>query len=159
MSVIALAPLLACMPALAEEPDAKSIPKPILMLGLFCNSALSALKTPFEANPAAPPWQATGSKLESLKILMNKLDTTDAAYEKSIRDKAITTEEAKFIKFSAVHESGQWLININHSCTRSNLAVQDYESCLKETNTEIYKCYRVMIDGVHAMDKSSATKN
>jgi hypothetical protein len=144
--------------ALAEEPDAKSIPKPMLMLGLFCNSALSAMKSSFETNPAAPPWLATGSKLETIKDLMSKLDATDAPYEKAIKDQAITAEEAKFIKFSALHESGQWLINISQSCAAQNLAPQAYETCLKETNSEVYKCYRHIIDGLQAKDKSSSIK-
>lgn len=150
--------LITSAPAIAQEADAKSIPKPILMLGLFCNSALSSLKTHFEVQPGAPPWLATGSKLESIKILMNKLDTTDGPYEKAIRDHAISADEAKFIKFSAIHESEQWLINITSSCVSTNLSTQDYEACLKETNSEVYKCYRIIIDAVQAMAKSSPAK-
>lgn len=143
---------------LAEEPDAKSIPKPILMLGLFCNSALSSMKSAFETNPAALPWLATDSKMKQITTLMNKVDITDAPYEKAIRDKAITAEEAKFIKFSAQHESGQWLININHSCAAPRLAPESYEKCLKETNSEVYKCYRTIIDGIQVIGKSSSDK-
>jgi hypothetical protein len=128
------------------------------MLGLFCYSSLSTLKNPFEANPSALPWRASGSRQEAIQNLMSKLDPTDAAYEKAIRDQAISAPEAKFIKFSAVHESEQWLKNINISCAAPNLAPQDYEPCLKETNSEVYKCYRQIIDAVQAANKSSATK-
>ncbi len=89
---------------------------------------------------------------------MQKLDPTDAAYEKAIRDQAMTAEEAKFIKFSAIHESEQWLKNINISCATPNLAPNDYESCLKETNSEVYKCYRQIIDAIQPNGKSSAVK-
>lgn len=157
-AALVMALMMSCATALADEPDAKSVPKPILMLGLFCNSALSAMKAPFEANPLAPPWLATGSRLESIKTLMNKLDTSDAPYEKAIRDRAITAEEAQFMKFSAQHESGQWLTNINQSCVSPNFQMQEYETCLKETNSEIYKCYRIIIDSVQSMGKSPAAK-
>lgn len=143
-----------CAPAMATEPDTKSIPKPILMLGLFCNSTLGALKTKFEANPSAPPWRSMGSKQEAIRALLQKLDTSDAAYEKAVRDQAITPGEAKFIKFSAVHEAEQWLNNINQSCASPDLPSADYESCLKETNSEIYKCYHQVIDAAQSMSKS-----
>lgn len=144
--------------AFAEEPDAKSIPKPILMLGLFCNSALFAMKSSFETNPAALPWLATGAKVDEIKSLMNKIDATDAPYEKAIRDHAITEDEAKFLKFSALHEAEQWIKNINQSCATPNHAPQVYEACLKETNSEIYKCYRHIIDSMQAIGKSSSDK-
>lgn len=145
--------------AKAEETDAKSIPKPILMLGLFCNSALSILKIQFEANPSAPPWKAVGSRKDMISVLMRNLITDDSAYQKAIRDQALTPGEAQFIKYSAIHESEQWLKNINNSCITPNLSSEDYEACLKETNSEIYKCYRQIIDSALAMRKSQTKKD
>lgn len=144
--------------SIADETDSKSIPKPILMLGLYCNSALSALKTQFEADPAAIPWRAVGKREESIRIQMQKLDTSDRSYDKAIRDQALSPEEARFIKFSAIHESLQWLNNTRHSCITADSQSADYEACLKETNSEIYKCYRQIIDAAQKMIESSPMK-
>lgn len=132
--------------AAANEPDAKSIPKSILMLGLYCNSANTTLKEDFERNPINLPWRAEGKKKEIIGSLMEKLDLNNLGYAKAVRDKAITQEEANFIRFIALHEANQWLINIKLICNEHLSSENDYEACLKETNSEIYKCYRQIID-------------
>jgi hypothetical protein len=134
------------LPSSAEEPDSKSIPKPILMLGLYCNSAMSTLKGRFEANPSAPPWRAEGPLKEAILGLIQKLDLNDLGYAKAVKDKALTPAEAQFLKFSAVHEADHWLNNITKSCSNPSLTAKEYDLCLKETNSETYKCYRQIID-------------
>ena len=148
-----------CTYAVADLTDAKSIPKPILMMGLYCNSALSALKNQFEADPTAIPWKAVaGKKQEAIRYLLQKLDTSDGSYDKAIRDRALSPEEARFIKFSAVHESMQWLNNIRLSCVSADPQSTDYEACLKESNSEIYKCYRQIIDAAQTIIKLAPIK-
>lgn len=140
--------------ALADEPDSKSIPKSILMLGLYCNSANSTLKERFENNPTNLPWRAEGKKKGAIHGLMDKLDLNDLGYAKAVRDKAITQEEANFIKFLAIHEANQWLVNINVNCNNHLSSENAYEACLKEANSEIYKCYRQIIDAAIILMKS-----
>lgn len=53
--------------ATKPEPNAKGIPKPVLMLGLFCNSALIAIKGQFLAKPRALPWSAYGAIEKKLR--------------------------------------------------------------------------------------------
>lgn len=142
----------------AEEPDAKSIPKPILMLGLYCNSANSTLKGRFEANPTAPPWRAEGPKKEAILNLMQKLDLNDLGYAKAVKDKALTADEAQFLKFTAVHESDQWLKNVIKSCSDPALTAEEYDLCLKDSNSEIYKCYRQIIDAAQIITKLQGIK-
>lgn len=143
---------------LAEEPDSKSIPKPMLMLGLYCNSSLSSLKGRFEANPSAPPWRAEGAKKEAILNLMQNLDLNDLGYAKAVKDKALKADEAQFLKFTAVHETEQWLNNIIRSCSNPELTAEDYDMCLKETNSEIYKCYRQIIDAAQNLIKTQGNK-
>jgi hypothetical protein len=143
---------------IAEEPDAKSIPKPILMLGLYCNSSLSTLKGRFETNPSAPPWRAEGARKDVLLSLMQKLDLNDLGYAKAVKDKAFTAGEAQFVKFTAVHETDQWLNNITKSCSKPEFTAEYYDLCLKEANSEIYKCYRQMNDTAQAILKAQGVK-
>jgi hypothetical protein len=142
----------------AQEPDSKSIPKPVLMLGLYCNSAMSTLKGRYEANPSAPPWRAEGAKKDVILGLMQKLDLNDLGYAKAVKDKALTASEAQFIKFSAVHETEQWLGNITKSCSRPEFTAEHYDPCLKEANSEIYKCYRQINDAAQAILKAQGIK-
>ncbi len=130
----------------AEEPDAKSIPKPILMLALYCNTAMASLKERFEKNPLALPWRADGKKKAAIFNIMQRLDLNDTGYTKAVRDEALTANEAHFLKLSAVHEASQWIVNISHACTKPDISTDDYETCLKESNSEIYKCYSQIID-------------
>lgn len=140
--------------AAANEPDAKTIPKSILMLGLYCNSANATLKQRFEAMPADLPWRAEGKKKEAIQTLMDKLDPNGLGYAKAVRDRALTQEEANFLKFTAIHETDQWFNNINISCKRHVSSEDEYEACLKEANSEIYKCYRQIIDAAMVIIKS-----
>jgi hypothetical protein len=142
----------------AEEPDSKSIPKPILMLGLYCNSAMSTLKGRFEANPSAPPWRAEGARRDVILSLMQNLDLNDLGYAKAIKDKAFTAAEAQFVKFSAVHEADHWLVNITKTCSKPELTAEDYDTCLKEANSETYKCYRQIYDAAQAILKAQGVK-
>ncbi len=142
----------------AEELDSKSIPKPILMLGLYCNSAMSTLKGRFESNPAAPPWRAEGPRKEAIFGLLQRLDLNDLGYAKAVKDKALTPSEAQFLKFSAVHEADQWINNIIRTCSDPSVSAEDYDYCLKETNSEIYKCYRQIIDAAQAITKAQGVK-
>jgi hypothetical protein len=145
-------------PCSAEEPDSKSIPKPILMLGLYCNSAMSTLKGRFKSNPSAPPWRAEGASKDAILGLLQKLDLNDLGYAKAVKDKALTPGEAQFLKFSAVHEADHWLNNITKSCANPSLTAEEYDLCLKETNSETYKCYRQIIDAAKIITKSKGIK-
>lgn len=132
--------------AAKPEPNAKDIPKPVLMLGLFCNSAMVSIKGQLLANPRALPWRADGTKERKIAELLNKLDPSDAGYVKSVKDGALTEGEAKFLKFKATHEAIDWAKNISRIC---NLPADNggaYEQCLQEVNSEIFKCYRQIME-------------
>ncbi len=132
--------------ATKTEPNAKDIPKPVLMLGLFCNSALVAIKGQYLANPRALPWRADATTEQKITELLNKLDASDGGYVKSVKDGALTEGEAKFLQFNATHEAVDWAKNINRICNRPDDSGGAYEQCLKEVNSEIFKCYRQIMD-------------
>lgn len=134
-------------------PDAKSIPKPILLLGLYCNSSKIVMKKGFELDPSAPPWYATGATEQNISKLMKLIDINDSGYTKAIADGAITSHEANFIKYSATHETELWLKNIRNSCTRYLGNSTEYDNCLKDNNSEIYKCYRQVKDLINITKK------
>jgi hypothetical protein len=134
--------------AAKPEPNAKDIPKPVLMLGLFCNSALVAIKGQFLTNPRALPWRADATTEQKITELLNKLDPSDAGYVKSVKDGALTEGEAKFLKFNATHEAVDWVKNINRICNAPADNGGGGELCLKEVNSEIFKCYRQIMDQV-----------
>lgn len=131
-----------------SEPSAKGIPKPVLMLGLFCNSALVAIKGQYLANPRALPWRADGAREKKITELLNKLDASHGGYVKSVKDGALTEGEAKFLHFNATHEAVDWAKNINRICNQHADEGGAYELCLKEVNSEIFKCYRQIMDQV-----------
>ena len=131
-----------------SEPSAKDIPKPVLMLGLFCNSALVAIKGQYLANPRTLPWRADATTEKKITELLNKLDASDGGYVKSVKDGALTEGEAKFLKFKATHEAVDWAKNINRICNGPADHGGAYELCLKEVNSEIFKCYRQIMDQV-----------
>ncbi len=134
--------------AAKTEPNAKDIPKPVLMLGLFCNSALVAMKAQYLANPRALPWKADGVTEKKISELFNKLDPSNSGYIKSVKDKALTEGEANFLNFNASHEATAWVKNVNRICANPSMGSVEYEQCLKEVNTEIFKCYRQIMDQV-----------
>lgn len=131
-----------------ELPDAKSIPKPILMLGLYCNSAKIVMKKRFDLDPTAPPWYAVGRKKEEIDGLFKIVDMNDSGYAKSVNDTALTRDEANFIKFTATHEATLWLKNIYVSCSIYPDNSYEYDTCLQDNNSEIYKCYRQLKDQI-----------
>jgi hypothetical protein len=131
-----------------NEPNAKDIPKPVLMLGLFCNSALVAIKGDFQTNPRALPWKADGIREKKIAEIFNKLDAKNSGYIKSVNDKALTEGEAHFLHFNADHEARDWVRNVNRICANPAMGSYEYEQCLKEVNSEIYKCYRQVMDQI-----------
>ena len=133
------------------EPNAKDIPKSVLMLGLFCNSALVAIKGQYLTNPRALPWRADGVREKKITELLNKLDPSDAGYVKSVKDGALTEGEARFLKFNATHEAVDWVKNINRICNAPADNGGGGEMCLKEVNSEIFKCYRQIMDQVKSL--------
>lgn len=137
----------------AEEPtksvpNAKDIPKPVLMLGLFCNSALVAIKGQYLANPRALPWKADGDAEKKIAELLSMLDPNNSGYVKSVKDGALTQAEASFLNFNASHEAVDWVKNVNRICSDPAIHGGEYELCLKEVNSEIFKCYRQIMDQV-----------
>ncbi len=134
--------------AAKTEPNAKDIPKPVLMLGLFCNSALVAIKGEYLANPHALPWKADGVAEKKITELLSKLDPNNSGYVKSVKDGALTQAEANFLNFNASHEAVDWVKNVRHICANFAAESGEYEQCLKEVNSEIFKCYRQIMDQV-----------
>lgn len=151
--IIATAALLLLRPACGQvvgspEPDSKDIPKPILILGLYCNSAMGSIKSKFDDKPDALPWKANNQTRSKISAILEKLDFNGWGYAKAIKDKAIKESEAEFIKFTAIHETSDWMKNIQRNCQDPTLSGPDYEKCLQETNTEVYKCYKQIIDRI-----------
>lgn len=135
-------------PAIAIDPDAKSIPKPILMLGMYCNSSGIEMKNHYDINHMSLPWIAYGPKEKAFNSVFASLDFQGWGYTKSIKDKALTQNEIKFLVLTAKQETAVWLTAITNSCTKLH-GTEDYESCLKGINTEVYKCYQQLIDKVN----------
>lgn len=92
----------------AEEPDAKSIPKAILMLGLYCNAANIVLKPLYERSPLAPPWNAQGKRAEAFAKVFSGLDFQYWGNGKAIKDKALTQNEVTFLNLTAQKEAKIW---------------------------------------------------
>jgi hypothetical protein len=134
--------------AVKTEPNSKDIPKPVLMLGLFCNSALVAIKGQYLANPRALPWKADGAAEKKITELLGKLDPNNSGYAKAVKDGALTQDEANFLNYNASHEAVDWVKNVRYICAATATLGGEYEQCLKEVNSEIFKCYRQIMDQV-----------
>lgn len=137
----------------APEPDAKSVPKSVLMLGMYCNSAKIEMKNHFDANPAALPWVATGCKVAALNSVFSKLDFQGGGYAKSIKDKALTSGENKFLVLTAEKDAKIWLASLG-SCGKI-YGGDEYETCLQNINSEVYKCYLQVQDQLNVITKNS----
>lgn len=128
-------------PAQAGEPDAKSIPKPILMLGLYCNAANIVLKPFYERAPLAPPWRAQGKRAEAFNKVFSGLDFQHWGNAKAIKDKALTEREVMFLILTAQKEAKIWGEHASPQCGLLREADQ-IEGCLRNLNSEVFKCFQ-----------------
>jgi hypothetical protein len=136
----------------AEEPDAKSIPKAILMLGLYCNAANIVLKPYYERAPLAPPWNAQGKRAEAFAKAFSGLDFQYWGNGKAIKDKALTEQEVMFLYLTAQKDAKIWGEHATPQC--GFLHVEDQiETCLRNLNSEVYKCFKQIDDQVKALTK------
>ena len=90
------------------EGDAKSIPKAILMLGLYCNAANIVLKPFYERAPLAPPWNAKGKRADAFAKVFSGLDFNYGGNAKTLKDKALTQGEVTFLNLTAQREAKIW---------------------------------------------------
>ena len=104
------------------------------------------MKKRFDLDPTAPPWHAVDRKKVEIDRILKIVDVNDSGYAKAVNDNALTSHEANFIKFTATHEAETWLKNINASCSRYPDKSDQYDTCLQENKSEIYKCYRQVND-------------
>ena len=149
---VALLFLALCPFSQANEPDAKSIPKAILMLGLYCNAANIELKRFYERAPLAPPWNAQGKRAEAFAKVFSSLDFNLWGNAKAISDKALTQKEVLFLNLTAQKEAKIWG---EHATTQCGLLhnPQDIENCLRNLNSEVFKCFQELNYRVDALTK------
>lgn len=136
--------------ARAEEPDAKSIPKPILMLGLYCNAANIVLKPYYERTPLAPPWNASGKRAEAFTKVFSALDFQYWGNAKAIKDKALSEREVTFLHLTAEREAKIWG---DHATSQCGLLYEreESEACLRNLNSEVFKCFQQLNNQVKAL--------
>lgn len=139
--------LVSCGFGHAQEVDAKSIPKPILMLGLYCNAANIELKKYYEHAPLAPPWNAQGKRAESFSKVFAALDYKLWGNDKAIRDKALTQSEVLFLNLTAQKEAKIWGEQSTPKCGLL-YKKEEVNSCLRDLNSEVYKCFQQLNDQV-----------
>lgn len=137
-------------PARAEEPDAKSIPKAILMLGLYCNAANIVLKLFYERSPLAPPWRAQGRRAHAFQKVFSGLDFQYWGNAKAIRDKALSEREVTFLILTAQKEAKIWGEHATPQCGFLSEA-GEIDACLRNLNSEVYKCFQQLDSQVNAL--------
>jgi hypothetical protein len=138
--------------AQAEEVDAKSIPKAILMLGLYCNAANIVLKPFYERAPLAPPWNAQGNRAQAFTKVFSGLDFQYWGNAKAIKDKALTQGEVTFLNLTAQKEAKIWGEHATPQCGFLHETDQ-IEICLRNLNSEVFKCFKQLDDQVKALTK------
>ena len=138
--------------AQAEVPDAKSIPKAILMLGLYCNAANIVLKPYYERAPLAPPWRAQGKRAEAFQKIFSGLDFQYWGNAKAIKDKALTEREVTFLILTAQKEARIWGEHATQQCGLLH-EEDEIEACLRNLNSEVFKCFKQLDDQVKTLTK------
>jgi len=135
---------------LSQEVDAKSIPKSILMLGLYCNAANIELKAYYERAPLAPPWNAQGKRAETFAKVFAALDYKLWGNDKAIRDKALTHSEVLFLNLTAQKEAKIWGEQSTPKCGLLH-EKDEIDKCLRELNSEVYKCFQQLNERVEKL--------
>jgi len=152
--IVSLALLLVVNCAQAEVLDptsAKNIPKPILMLVLYCHAALDTLQGEVEKSPpsvALTPQkqQAVGRAFQLNKLELGILTPETKLFQlfhKSVEDKAITAGEAQFLEKTARKDATFWFVLAKEKCKKEIfLSLSEEENnCLKNLNSEMHKCF------------------
>jgi hypothetical protein len=144
-------------PAQAETVDptsAKSIAKPILMLMLYCHSALDTLAgevakdpKPSAADVSEKKWQAIRIIFDQYKIELGAPSAEgkklNQVYHKSVSDGAINEGEAQFLDLTARKDALLWYAFAKEKCKKqifSQLSEEEDE-CLNKLNSEMHKCF------------------
>ena len=137
--------LCAATPVCAAPPstDAKSIPKPILMLMLYCHSAIEEMRVAYTR-----PGQAAASKTPVVAALMAAFEQNrgelDGVYAKAVGDGAVTPNEGKFLDLTARKDAMLWVKFAGEKCagTLFDGGPPGDEQCLRDLNSEVFKCYQ-----------------
>lgn len=134
--------------ALAAPPstDARSIPKPILMLALYCHSAIEEMRVAYTRRHS----NVDVSKDQIFQAFMGVFDKNraelDGMYAKSVNDAAITANEGKFLDLTARKDTVLWVKFSGEKCAGPLFdggAPKD-EQCLRDINSEVFKCYQIV---------------
>jgi len=157
LTLAPLALLLALGSAHAETKDptsAKSIAKPILMLMLYCHSALDTLADDVAKDPKPSLFEVDEKRQKAIAMVFdrNKLElgekyihTTQLnhLYQKSVEDGAIVFGEAKFLDLTARKDAKLWYVFAKEKCKKQIFAKrsEDEDDCLKKLNSEMHKCF------------------
>lgn len=142
-------------PAVAAPPstDAKSIPKPILMLALYCHSAIEEMRVAYTQKRKATDI----AKDQSISALMGAFDRNraelDGMYAKAVGDQAITPNEGKFLDLTARKDAVFWLKFSGEKCPGPLFddGPPKDEQCLRDINSEVFKCYQIVNDQAGAL--------
>lgn len=120
------------------------------MLGLYCNAANIVLKPLYERAPLAPPWNAKGRRAEAFNKVFSGLDFQYWGNAKSIKDKALTEREVTFLILTAQKEAKIWGEHATPQCGLLQ-ELGDIDACLRNLNSEVYKCFQQLNDQVNAL--------
>jgi hypothetical protein len=142
-----------CALAQTPEPDAKSIPKAILMLGLYCNAANIVLKPFYERAPLAPPWRAQGKRADAFQKVFSGLDFQYWGNAKAIKDKALSEREVTYLILTAQKEAKIWGEHATPQCGFLQEA-DEIEVCLRNLNSEVYKCFQQLDSQVKVLSRA-----
>jgi len=134
-----------------DPKSAKNIPKPILMLMLYCHAALDTLQGEVEKTPpsgALPPQkqQAIGQAFQINKVELGSLTPETKLFQlfhKSVEDKAITAGEAQFLEKTARKDAVLWFGFAKEKCKKEIFSplTEEEDDCLKKLNSEMHKCF------------------
>jgi hypothetical protein len=142
-------------PALAAPPstDAKSIPKPILMLALYCHSAIEEMRLAYTRGHSNVEISKDQIVASFLGVFDKNRIELGGMCAKAVNDAAITPNEGKFLDLTARKDAILWVKFSGEKCagTLFDGAAPKDEQCLRNINSEVFKCYQLVNEQAGAL--------
>jgi hypothetical protein len=134
-----------------DPKSAKNIPKPILMLMLYCHAGINTLQGEYEKTLPSPVTTEKKQRAITQAFEINKVELGGinpesqlfAVFHKSVADKAITTGEAQFLEKTAEKDALLWFSLTKEKCKKDIFLplTEEEGECLRNINSEMYKCF------------------
>ena len=134
-----------------DPKSAKSIPKPILMLMLYCHAGINTLQGEYKKTLPSPAVAEKKQRAIAQAFEINKVELGDinpesqlfSVFHKSVADKAITAGEAQFLEKTAQKDALLWFGLTKEKCKNDIfLPLSEEEGeCLRHINSEMHKCF------------------